>query len=96
MQLEASITTDFLSLMALGTPVVGKYEDPALPPQLVEKPKLLATPQYSNGTVVRSCSHGSALLCKWLLSSHSACGYLAGSFEVTYVAMLRTKAGDML
>lgn len=54
--MEASITSDYPSLMALNSMRAGKYEGPsptsAAPSELSEKPKYLATPQYKNGTVV--------------------------------------------
>jgi hypothetical protein len=56
-KLEASITTDFPSLLGLASPVVGKYEDASTPSQLAEKPKLLATAQPQNGTVVSAALH---------------------------------------
>lgn len=51
-QLEASLTSDFPSLMALNSMRSGKYDGVNTPPELAEKPKYLATPQYKNGTVV--------------------------------------------
>lgn len=57
LQMEASITSDFPSLLALNSMRAGKYDGVATPPELAEKPKYLPTAQYKNGTVV-SCLSG--------------------------------------
>lgn len=50
--MEGSITSDFPTLMAIKSLKAGKYEGPETPSQLAEKPKLLATQLYKNGTDV--------------------------------------------
>jgi hypothetical protein len=62
-QLEASISTDYPSLVSLGMPVVDKYDEPSLPQQLADRDKLLATPQYSNGTLVRWLGRATPVVC---------------------------------
>lgn len=52
LQLEASLTSDFPSLLALNSMRSGKYDGLDTPTDLAEKPKYLASPQYKNGTVV--------------------------------------------
>lgn len=58
--------------MSLGAPVVGKYEEPSVPMQLADRAKMLATPQYKNGTLVSWARCQPVRHCRWQLSP--ACG----------------------
>jgi hypothetical protein len=56
------MTSDYTSLLSLNVMRAGRYEGVDTPPELSERPKLLATPLYKNETVVRAAASGLVLL----------------------------------